>query len=186
MKTFKEKLKDKTDKIREDFNVLTGIGDFFKGILNLILKLDKILLWILKTIVWFFNFLTYMAFEVFNPAVVIRDIVELSFNIPEKLIKAFQNLIHNMAKLITNNIVQPLFKNIFGWDSQKDTKNKDCYKTEKNEVSLQLIISTILLPPLGIFMKFGLRKWTEIMISGSLTLLFYFPGLIFSLVKIYT
>jgi uncharacterized membrane protein YqaE (UPF0057 family) len=40
---------------------------------------------------------------------------------------------------------------------------------------------TILFPPLGVFMAKGLFGMTEILLSCFLTLLFYFPGLIYSL-----
>lgn len=50
------------------------------------------------------------------------------------------------------------------------------------EVNLLIIIITILLPPLGVALVFGLS--TEFWISLILTLLFYIPGLIYSLVII--
>lgn len=47
------------------------------------------------------------------------------------------------------------------------------------EVTLLIIILTILLPPLGVGLVFGIQK--EFWISLLLTILFYFPGLIYSL-----
>lgn len=190
MKSLKERMKNKKKEIKENFfpglDIFSGIGDFFSGVLGLITKIDKIILWVLKMILWIFKFITFMIFEVLNPAIIIRDIVEESFNIPQELIYAFKNLVKNVGKLITNNILGPMFNNIFGWDSTKDDKNKDCYEPKKGEVSVTLILSTILLPPLGVFMKFGLRKWNDILITGALTMIFYFPGLIFALLKIFT
>jgi uncharacterized membrane protein YqaE (UPF0057 family) len=50
------------------------------------------------------------------------------------------------------------------------------------EVTLLIIIITIILPPLGVALVFGLSK--EFWISLLLTILLYFPGLIYSLIKI--
>jgi uncharacterized membrane protein YqaE (UPF0057 family) len=50
------------------------------------------------------------------------------------------------------------------------------------EVTILIIILTILLPPLGVALVFGIG--TEFWISLLLTLLFYFPGLIYSLIVI--
>lgn len=50
------------------------------------------------------------------------------------------------------------------------------------EATLLIIILTILLPPLGVALVFGIS--TEFWLSLLLTLLFYFPGLIYSLIVI--
>ncbi|HKL39835.1 MAG TPA: YqaE/Pmp3 family membrane protein [Cryomorphaceae bacterium] len=50
------------------------------------------------------------------------------------------------------------------------------------EATLLVIILTILLPPLGVALVFGIG--TEFWISLILTLLFYVPGLIYSLIVI--
>jgi len=50
------------------------------------------------------------------------------------------------------------------------------------EATLLVIILTILIPPLGVALVFGLS--TEFWISLILTLLFYIPGLIYSLIVI--
>ena len=43
------------------------------------------------------------------------------------------------------------------------------------------IIATIVCPPLGIFMSYGLSGWFKILICAGLTLLYYVPGLIYAL-----
>ena len=50
------------------------------------------------------------------------------------------------------------------------------------EVTVLIIILTILLPPLGVALVFGLSG--EFWLSLLLTILFYFPGLIYSLIVI--
>jgi len=198
MKSFKDKISKKKIKehffpgldifegIGDFFSSMEGISDFFSSIIDFLDKITKIISWVLKIVVWAFKFIIFMIIEVVNPIIIIRDIYELSFDIPYELIYAFKNLVNNTSKLITNSLFEPLFNNIFGWDSTKDNKNTDRYEQKEGEMSLTLILSTILLPPLGVFMKFGLRKWNDILITGGLTMIFYFPGLIFALVKIFT
>ena len=43
------------------------------------------------------------------------------------------------------------------------------------------IVATILCPPLGVFMSYGLKGILKIVICALLTLLYYFPGLIYAL-----
>lgn len=206
MKSFKDNIKQKTKKIKEKF-IFGGLsgGNPFDGIQNKLINvkwlediagtLTKIaefhilakkgLFWFVKFIIWMLRFLLYLL-EIFNPFNLIKDMVENSFNIPKQLIYAFENLVHNLSKSVTNTLLEPLFNNIFGWDSKEEDDTKDCNKTEKGEISVTLILSTILLPPLGVFMKFGLRSWEDILISGMLTMIFYFPGLVYALIKIFS
>ena len=190
MKSFKDNIKEKTKKIKEKFifggNPLTDRVDVLKDLAKFFVLAYKALFWTIKFLIWLLKFGLYLILELLNPMVLIRDIVENSFKIPKQLIYAFQNLIHNLSKSVTNTLLEPLFNNIFGWDSTKSGEGNDCYETKPDEISVSLILSTILLPPLGVFMKFGLRSWEDILISGILTMIFYFPGLIFSLVKIFT
>jgi len=83
-------------------------------------------------------------------------------------------------------------------DTENDEKDKDnlvdmkchnkgqkCYRTPDGQVPFSVIVATILLPPMGVFMEFGITGWLNIVICGILTLLFYFPGLIYALILIY-
>jgi len=55
----------------------------------------------------------------------------------------------------------------------------------KSGVPTSIIISTIFLPPLGLFMELGLKGWFNILICALLTFFYYFPGLIYALIIIY-
>ena len=55
-----------------------------------------------------------------------------------------------------------------------------CYKGIGADGYLN-IVAIILCPPLGVFMSFGLSGWFKILIACVLSLLFYFPGLIYAL-----
>ena len=63
-----------------------------------------------------------------------------------------------------------------------DPAKKQCKANSKGfDMWYVRMLITILFPPLGVFMARGLFGMTQILISCFLTLLFYFPGLIYSL-----
>jgi len=55
-----------------------------------------------------------------------------------------------------------------------------CYKGMGSNGYIN-IISTIICPPLGIFMAFGMKGWFKIAICSLLSLLYYIPGLVYAL-----
>jgi len=55
-----------------------------------------------------------------------------------------------------------------------------CYKTMTSEGYLN-IIATIICPPLGVFMSFGLAGMFKILVCAALTLYYYIPGLVYAL-----
>jgi uncharacterized membrane protein YqaE (UPF0057 family) len=59
-------------------------------------------------------------------------------------------------------------------------RNMRCYKTMTSEGYLN-IIATIICPPLGVFMSFGLAGMFKILVCAALTLYYYIPGLVYSL-----
>ena len=73
-----------------------------------------------------------------------------------------------------------------GQDRVKDYNNGHkyrsmrCYKTMTSTGYLN-IIGTIICPPLGIFMSYGLSGFLKILICAGLTLMYYIPGLVYAL-----
>ena len=63
--------------------------------------------------------------------------------------------------------------------------DKKCYKTPEGTVPFSVVIATILCPPVGVFMEYGILGWFNILICALLTLMFYFPGLIYALILLY-
>uniref|UniRef100_A0A6C0J8Y5 Uncharacterized protein n=1 Tax=viral metagenome TaxID=1070528 RepID=A0A6C0J8Y5_9ZZZZ len=66
-------------------------------------------------------------------------------------------------------------------------KNKDqlyrplrCYKSVGSEGYINMI-ATIICPPLGVFMAFGLSGWLKIIVCCILSLMYYVPGLVYAL-----
>ena len=83
----------------------------------------------------------------------------------------------------------------FGWDIKMEDKNGDlvestsktkCYKPNEGKLPNTVIMSTVLLPPLGIFMRFGLQRWIEILICSALTMLYYIPGVSYAFFLLYS
>jgi uncharacterized membrane protein YqaE (UPF0057 family) len=115
-----------------------------------------------------------------------------------------------IIRYIVNTLFGPLFGNIWGWD--QDTYNKEgnqednssikktkgglventcgsnerkCFRTEEGKIPFTVIIATIFMPPLGVFMEFGLSYWINIIICIMLTMFYYLPGLIYALLLIF-
>ena len=66
-----------------------------------------------------------------------------------------------------------------------DPAKKQCRANSKGfDMWYIRMLITILFPPLGVFMAKGLYGMPQILLSCFLTLLFYFPGLIYSLATI--
>ena len=70
-------------------------------------------------------------------------------------------------------------------DNNNDDNNEKCYETPPGQIPFTIIIMTVLCPPLGIFMQYGLSFWINIILCALLSLIFYFPGLIYALILLY-
>ena len=62
---------------------------------------------------------------------------------------------------------------------------RKCYKTPEGGVPFSVVLVTVLFPPAGVFMEYGLSGWLNILICLLLTFMFYFPGLIYALILMY-
>ena len=82
-----------------------------------------------------------------------------------------------------------IFDIIFG-GIMNNFKTKTTHTCSKNKKGINLwyirVLLTILFPPLGVFMTFGIRGISKIIVCCILTMFFYFPGLIYALVVINT
>tara|TARA_A100001015_G_C14812348_1_gene641288 strand:- start:353 stop:919 length:567 start_codon:yes stop_codon:yes gene_type:complete len=185
-KTIKNNINKQTKEIKEEFigglgditDILKKIGKFFELALNS-------LIWSIKFIIWLVRFLIYIIFDVLWFPTLFADLFSGAFKYPKIITETLLILMKRVGNNLVNKFIGPLFKNVFGWDWKLNTTKKDIYKTEEGNIPITVIISTILLPPLGLFMRFGLYEWINILICGCLTMFFYFPGLIFALVRIY-
>jgi len=67
----------------------------------------------------------------------------------------------------------------FSYQYNHKYRNMRCYKTMTSEGYLN-IIATIICPPLGVFMSFGLMGMFKILVCAGLTLYYYIPGLVYA------
>ena len=104
----------------------------------------------------------------------------------------------------------PLFGGVWGWDQNNFNKeestnedgkegtneglvehkcgndgNRKCFRTKEGSIPFTVLIATIFMPPLGVFMEFGLSYWLNIVICIILTMFYYLPGLIYALLIIF-
>jgi len=184
---FSDTIKGSVNDIRETFYSLGGIGQSLKTISKSIGAFFKVLFWV-------FKFIFFFVGELLNPFNLFNDLFNSFASLPRIIINVVVRIVVSFSKYIVNKILNPIVNKAFGWDLNVDDENKDkdvirtdkkCYKADEGALPNTVIISTILLPPLGIFMRFGLQKWLEILIAGALTMLYYIPGLIYSFIMIW-
>lgn len=189
---FSDTIKGGVNDIRETFYSLGGIGQSLKTIGKSIGAFFKVLFWILK-------FIFYLVGELLNPFNLFNELFISFASLPRIIINVVVRIVVSFSKYIINKILNPIVNKAFGWDininndyDNNDDKDQNvkrtdtkCYKADEGALPNTVIISTILLPPLGIFMRFGLQKWLEILIAGALTILYYIPGLIYSFIMIW-
>lgn len=100
------------------------------------------------------------------------------------------------AKLKKKELEKELEKELLGSESDEKSEftnteenshyEKDkCYKTPPGQIPFSIIIMSILCPPLGIFMQYGLSFWLNIVICCLLTMMYYIPGLLYTLILLY-
>ena len=169
------------------------IGRFFAMLGNFFKWVGAFIYWFLFLIKWFFtDFLNpkNFIFDFGNSVkVLLVSICRLPFDI----------LLGLMA--LSVNVVGGWMQGFWGWDqssltqADKDSnyfkkmnknRSRKCYLTNTNTIPFSIILGTLLCPPIGVFMDVGLTGWVYILISILLTLLFYFPGLIYALLVIYS
>ena len=197
-----EKLQSKTISIEIEKSIVGGsildafasiiqIGEFFLLIIDLVVWFVKFIAWLIFFIIWLLKFLFVdMIVDFYNSIVLI---VITIFSIPLQILMA-------CAAFFVNSIGGAM-SSIFGWDQSNLTyndrnskyfqeidrlKGKKCYLTNDNKVPFSILLGTILCPPLGVFMDLGATGWFNILICVLLTILFYFPGLIYALMIIYS
>ena len=169
---------------------LRGIAKAVLMLLKAIVYMSLLLIWIIKFMIWFLTDFV-MSFPTDLLTLIKRIIYILFDTIFGIIITLFRKSVNKIGNLSLNAVA--------GWDNvpddEKDKKeskflnnecnNKKCYRTTEGTVPFSVIIATILCPPIGVFMEYGITGWFNILICGLLTLAFYFPGLIYGLILLY-
>jgi uncharacterized membrane protein YqaE (UPF0057 family) len=91
---------------------------------------------------------------------------------------------------VKDNFANVTAKSSSSASSSSKSTNQKCNKTRcleppQTNIPISVVLATILLPPLGVFMELGLKGWFNILLTALLTMMYYFPGLIYALVILY-
>jgi uncharacterized membrane protein YqaE (UPF0057 family) len=173
-------------------DAIIQIYEFFKIIPKLLKGLIKLIVWLIQFFLWF-------LIDFCNPLNLATDFIGGITKITRLLFAVMSDAFFGALKFFFNMFITPIFSGFWGWDSVLSEKEKEAltntpkqsngdvklYKPPHGQVSFTVILATILLPPMGLFMEFGLTSWINIVICGILTMVYYFPGLIYALILIY-
>jgi uncharacterized membrane protein YqaE (UPF0057 family) len=181
-------------------NAIIQIGEFFSFIPKLIIFIIKLFVWLIQLFLWF-------LIDFCNPVNLSTDLIGGITKITRLIFAVASDVIFGLIKFGFNKILEPIFSGFWGWDNvltseekkkivkeqMGNTKPEKCddkgvkaYKVPDGHIPFSVILGTILLPPMGLFMEFGLTNWINIVICGILTMMYYIPGLIYALVLIYS
>ncbi len=182
-------------------------------IVGVIVKIIKIITFIIQAIVWLIQFFIWFIVDFCNPFNLAADFIGGIAKLTKLFFAAVSDAIAGVFKYFFNYLLTPIFSGFWGWDNVLDASQKEailkaakeeknnpsglvksnchgpgvkCFRTTDGHVPFTITLATILLPPMGVFMEFGLTSWINIIICGILTLAYYFPGLIYALVLIYS
>lgn len=181
---------------------IAGIGKFFKSIVaafSKIVVLVDVFLKIPDIITWFFvDFLKWLFADFLNPFYILQDLAKGILVALRIIILAVLDALSGVLKFVVNLIFEPIVSGFWGYtpnkndfdpndksQSAKCAGGKRCFKQPQSKVAFPVIISTIILPPMGLFMELGLKGWMNLLLCSILTLCYYFPGLIYALIILY-
>ena len=164
---------------------LKKIGKFFADLPKIFTKLGLFLKWI------FYDLPKWLIKDLLNPINILNDIITGIFAVLRLLALGFLDGISGIIKYLINLVFTPIVSGFWGY-VPKDDKNPDTnnarmrsFEQPTSKVAFPVIISTVILPPMGLFMELGLKGWMNLLICSILTLCYYFPGLIYALIILY-
>ena len=172
------------ERIKNGFKPLNAIPDFFD-------KVKKAFTWV------FYDLPKWLFTEALNPIAILNDAVAGVFAVLRIIALGILDGITGIVRYFVNLVFEPILSSFWGYtpkESEKDPKDKKkkncapdqrCYEQPVSKVAFPVIISTVILPPMGLFMELGLKGWMNLLICAILTLFYYFPGLIYALIILY-
>ena len=176
------------------------IGELFSAVINvfkLLAGIPRLFMYVGRLIVWLIQFLYYILMVLIR--ILDTDgIIGLCKYIVSEILMAPFKFIFYMIKNFLNSFGYMTVAAVAGADNvtRQDEEEptefhsttgyeEKCYRTSDGLVPFSVIIATVLCPPVGVFMEYGLFGWYNILICALLTLAFYFPGLIYALILLY-
>lgn len=194
------KQKGGTSFFRAIYNGIISIADVFVAITNGLITFIKGAIWFAQLIAWFFV-------DFLDINLLFNDLIGGVVRLTRILVIGATDIFFGIMRYIVNTLFTPIFGGVWGWENNysndEETKadgsngdlveqqcgidgNRKCFRTKEGQVPFTIIIATIFMPPLGLFMEYGLSYWINIIICMLLTVFYYLPGLIYALLMIYT
>jgi uncharacterized membrane protein YqaE (UPF0057 family) len=171
---------------------LVKLPKFVKSLLDFFKKVGKNIVKLLQFLKWlFFDLPKWLITEIFNPINLINQLVSAIFAVVRLLCLGVLDGISGFIRYFVNMVFEPIVSGFWGYVPKGDKNSKDTnprmrsFEQPKNKVAFPVIISTVILPPMGLFMELGLKGWMNLLICCILTLFYYFPGLIYALIILY-
>jgi len=181
-------------------DVITAVIAIFKFMLfipKLILWIGSLILWNIKVLIFLIN-VTFQVLSEDGLMGLIKLIISEIVLLPVKLFSY-------VAGNVVNVLGKQTLYGIWGADNARgSTMNKlgssgepsdiidgkcdgehRCYIAPDGSVPFSVVVVTVLCPPVGIFMEYGISGWLKILVCFILTLMLYFPGLIYALMLLY-
>lgn len=181
------------------FKVFSPIIKPLKAIANAFLLLIKAIIYIIALAIWFFKVMAWF-FVQFLPSLPF-DIILLIQQMTLLLVSTIMQTISTLVARVVNWFGrQTLYSISTGWDNARDSNTlttntsdtidpkactQHCYRTPDGSIPFSVVAVTVLCPPVGVFMEFGVTGWLKILVCFILTLMMYFPGLIYALILLY-
>ena len=175
---------------------IMDVIDAVINIFKLLVSIPKAILFVLRLLLWLIKFMIYIIALLFN--IIDKDgILALIKFITSEILLAPINFIMLYVKKFINNLGNLTFMAISGtdnvkYDDEEPTEfhndkcyQEKCYRTGDGRIPFSVIIMTILCPPLGVLMEYGITGWLNILICTLLTMALYFPGLLYALILLY-
>ncbi len=179
-----------------DFSVITdplsSITDGLNAIKDFFLAIPRFFKWI------FVDLFRWVFLDFINPIYILADISRGIISVLRVIILAILDFLSGILRKLVNMLFEPIVSNFWGYspseseidpkdksETVKCAKGKKCFQQPDTYIAFPVIISTVVLPPMGLFMELGLKGWMNIMLCAILTLFYYFPGLIYALIILY-
>lgn len=176
------------------------------AIFKFMLFIPKFILWIGSLIIWNFKVIIFLLNVIYQ--VLSKDgIMGLINLIVSEIVLLPFKLFGYVAKNVVNALGKQTLYGIWGADNARNstfaknksreapsdslTKEEDCdgdqkcYIAPDGSVPFSVVVVTVLCPPVGVFMEYGILGWLKIIVCFLLTLMLYFPGLIYALILLY-
>ena len=172
-------------------NVGKSIKNGFEAFPKFFTKIGQVFQWI------FYDIPKWLFTEALNPIAILNDAVAGIFAVLRIIGLGILDGITGFFRYFINLVFEPIVSSFWGYtpkENEKDPKDKKkkncgpdqrCYEQPVSKVAFPVIISTVILPPMGLFMELGLKGWMNLLICAILTLFYYFPGLIYALIILY-